>query len=147
MNDAGALTRPPATEPMMELPARAPVARPPLPDATPALAVPPPPDATPAVAVRQQAVALDDETAATTTSAELPVPIEAALWVFVAKRRGTALAELRDVYGVDVQSYRGDDGMVRVRLDASSADMLACGLDALGQLIDQLINAVAVVCL
>jgi len=135
MNDAGALTRPPATEPMMELPARAPVARPPLPDATPA------------VAVRQQAVALDDETAATATSAELPVPIEAALWVFVAKRRGAELTELRDVYGVDVQSYRGDDGMVRVRLDASSADMLACGLDALGQLIDQLINAVAVVCL
>ena len=72
------------------------------------------------------------------TTAELPVPIEAPLWLFVENRRRQQLQELRDVYGVNVQSYQADDGMIRLRLDASSADMLACGQDALGQLIDQL---------
>jgi len=82
---------------------------------------------------------------ASATSAELPVPIEAPLWVFIEKRRRQQLQELRDVYGVSVQSYQSDDGMVRIRLDATSPDMLACGQDALGQLIDQLNKSVTIV--
>ena len=78
------------------------------------------------------------------TTAELPVPIEAPLWLFVENRRRQQLQELRDVYGVNVQSYQADDGMIRLRLDASSADMLACGQDALGQLIDQLNKTISV---
>ena len=78
------------------------------------------------------------------TSTELPVPIEAMLWKFVENRRRQKLQELRDVYGVSVQSYQSDDGMVRLRLDAVSADMLACGQDALGQLLDQLNKTVSV---
>ena len=78
------------------------------------------------------------------TTAELPVPIEAPVWMFIENRRRQQLQELRDVYGVNVQSYQADDGMVRLRLDASSADMLSCGQDALGQLIDQLNKTISV---
>jgi len=80
------------------------------------------------------------------TSTEFPVPIEEPLWKFIENRRRQQLDELRDVYGVSVQSFRADDGMVRLRLNAVSPDMLACGQDALGQLLDQLnknINLVA----
>jgi len=79
------------------------------------------------------------------TSTELPVPIEAPLWTFIENRRRQQLEELRDVYGVTVQSYQADDGMVRLRLNAISADMLACGQDALGQLLDQLNKSVSMV--
>lgn len=78
------------------------------------------------------------------TSTELPVPIEAPLWKFIECRRRQQLQELRDVFGLSVQSYQADDGMVRLRLDAASADMLACGQDALGQLLAQLNTSVSV---
>lgn len=80
-------------------------------------------------------------------STEFPVPIEAMLWVFIEKRRRQELQELRDSFGVGVQSYQSDDGMVRLRLDATSADMLGLGQDALGQLIDQLSKTVSVTAL
>jgi len=78
-------------------------------------------------------------------SSEFPVPIEAALWMFIESRRRQQLEELRDVYGVSVQSFRADDGMVRLRLNAVSADMLGCGQDALGQLLDQLNKSISMV--
>ena len=78
------------------------------------------------------------------TSTELPVPIEAPLWLFIENRRRQQLQELRDVYGVSVQSYQTDDGMVRLRLDATSADMLECCQVALGQLLDHLNKSVSV---
>jgi len=81
------------------------------------------------------------------TSAEFPVPLEAVLWSYIERRRRQQLEDLRDVYGVSVQSFRADDGQVRLRLNAVSADMLGCSQDALGQLLDQLnksINVVAI---
>ena len=92
----------------------------------------------------RQAPGLGDVSGERPTSEELPVPIEAPLWLFIEKRRRQQLQELRDVYGVNVQSYQADDGMVRLRLDATSTDMLACGQDALGQLVDQLNKSVSV---
>lgn len=78
------------------------------------------------------------------TSAELPIPIEAPLWMFIENRRRQQLQELQEVYGVSVQSYQSEDGMLRIRLNAVSPDMLSCAVDALSQLLDQLSKTVSI---
>jgi hypothetical protein len=78
---------------------------------------------------------------------ELPVPVEEALWTYFEQRKAVLLQELREAYGVTIQSIPTGQGFVCITLSADSTDMLDCGQDALIQTLQQMTGNIQAVVL